>query len=94
MNINTGKALKTLKGEDYTADKEPLTIGKVIAEALAGDETGGKYKLYTLADKAFNSKTMEVDAPDLALIKNAVEKCKTYNNLIIGQTLGILEESK
>lgn len=95
MKISTNKVIKALNGEDYKApDNTPLTLGKVIAEGLANDTTSGKHKLYILAEKAYNSKTMEVDSADLALIKKSIEACKTYNTIILGQALGLLEEVK
>ncbi len=71
-----------------------IIVGMVVAEALAGDRTGGKMKLFLLAQKAFDEAELEVDAADLALIKRAVEQCTSYNNVIVGQALAALEEAK
>ncbi len=91
MQIQANKVVTTLSGKPYTSDGKELTVGNVIAEALAGDTTGGKFKLYTLAQKFWNEPEVEVDAADLGLIKTAVENTKTYNNIIIGQVLGLLQ---
>ncbi len=95
MKILADTVLKTLKGEPYqTADKTDLLLGQVLAETLATDQTSGKFKLYTLAQKLFSDKIVEVDAADLSLIKQALEKTTSYNNIIIGQALGMLEDVK
>lgn len=94
MKINTGATVNTLKGEPYTIDGSPLTVGQVIAEALAVDKTGGKMKLYALSDKCYNNASVEVDAADLALIKKAVTDSQAYNNIVNGQVLVVLEAVK
>lgn len=93
MKINTGKVLMTLKGEPYQADGQDLTVGHVLAEALAGLDAGGKMKLFILAQKCYGAQEVEMDEVDLGLTKKAVEACKTYNNLIVGQALLALEAS-
>ncbi len=94
MKIETGKIINNLKKEPYKDGDINLTVGMVIAEALAGDRTGGKMKLFLLAQKAFDNETIEVDAADLGLIKHAVEQCVSYNNVIVGQALAAIEEAK
>lgn len=85
--------MNTLKGEPYTVDNLPLTVGQVIAEALAVDKTGGKMKVYALANKCFNNASVEVDGADLVMIKRAVNDSTAYNNIINGQVLMALESS-
>lgn len=92
MKINTSQKVLTLKGDAYKNGTTDLTIGGVIAEALAASQEGNKMKLYTLAQRAFSEETMDVDDADISLIRKALEKCTTYNNIIIGQTLLALEK--
>jgi len=94
MKISTGTVLKTLKGENYKEGEDNLTLGRVIAEAFSSDQSGGKMKMFLLAEKAFKEKEIDVDAADLTLIKKAVEGCKSYNNLVTGQALVLLENVK
>lgn len=95
MQIDSKKQLLTLTGKTYeTPEKEPLTLGMVIAEALASSETAGKMKSYILAKKFYDQTSVEIDAADLSVIKKSVEACRSYNNLILGQTLSLLEEIK
>ena len=94
MKIKTGQKVLTLKGEPYKQGGEELKVGHVIAESLAGDRTGGKMKMYLLAQKAYDEEEMEVDAADLSLIKKSVSECTSYNNVIVGQVLAALEEIK
>lgn len=94
MQLNAGIVLKTLNNQPYkTEDGEDLFIGKVIADALAVEKTGGKMKLYALAEKCYSGDTFETDASDLLLMKKAVEE-GPYNNIILGQTLLALEDVK
>lgn len=94
MKINASAPILTLKGEPYKLDDNALTLGQVCAEALASDKTGGKMKLYTLSDKLFKGGEVEVDAADLAMIKRAVNDSPSYNNIINGQALLLLEDVK
>ncbi len=92
MKIETTKVLKTLSGENYTSDGKDLTLGLVLAEAIATYEIGGKMKAYVLANKLYNStEDIELDEADLSLVKKALESCKAYNTLIVGQALLALE---
>lgn len=92
MTIDTSKKILTLKGDVYKHGGTDLTVGAVIAEALATSNEGEKTKLYSLAQKSFSEKSIEVDEADFLLIKNALKKCAVYNNIIIGQTLLDLEK--
>ena len=94
MQLDTGLVIKTLTGEAYKTDKKSLTLGDVIAEGLATDQSGGKMKMYLLAEKCYSGKKIERDQADLSIIKKSVEECKTYNNLILGQALLLLENVK
>lgn len=97
MKVILTQTINNLKGIPYlTAENESMTLGHIIAEALATSEIGGKMKLYALAQKSFAEKEMDVDSADLKLIKDCVDKCKTYNHnaLILGQALTLLEDVK
>jgi len=97
MKIDCSQEIHTLKGIPFKdAEGKNLTLGDVIAEVLAMDEVGGKMKLFTLAQKAYGSGDMEVDAADLSLIKKSFEKTKAYNGnaLVLGQAQKMLEEVK
>lgn len=96
MKIEAGKILKTLKGQDFQlSEGVPLTLGDVIAEAVASDATGGKFKMWSLAVSASKGEDFDVDVADLALIKTALNNCKSYggqNIAVIGQAIGMLED--
>jgi len=97
MKIDYSKKINTLAGKPYQVENGvDLTLGDIVAEALATDQTGGKMKLYSLAQTAFKKGVSEVDSADLVLIKKAVADCKSYNGnaLILGQSLELLEEVK
>lgn len=94
MQLDSSIVVNTLTGKPYQGDGEDLIIGKVIAESLATDQTGGKMKMYALAEKCYSGDIFEVDVADLILMKKSVEECKSYNNIILGQTLLALEAVK
>lgn len=92
MKINTKTTLKDLKGDVIkNIDQTDFLVGDAIGNILVTDETAGKYKLYTLAQKFAVEDEVEVDGPDLVMIKKAVEDTKRYNALVAGQILQILE---
>lgn len=95
MQIDPKQVLKGLAGKQYeTPDKEPLTLGMVVAEALGTSPVAGKMKSYVLAQKFWNDEKIELDAADVTLVRNAIESCTSYNNLVLGQALVLLEASK
>lgn len=91
MKINAQAPVKTLAGENYKSGDKDISVGSVIADILAQDQTGGKMKLYSLAKRFFDDKEVEIDEADAALVKKAVEESKSYNNIIIGQILLLLK---
>lgn len=96
MNIPVKDVLVSLDKTPLVSGEEkiPMTVGSAIANILLPAKEGGKMKLYSLADKAFNNKTLEVDEADLALIKKLVEENELYTSLVTGQLLIILENVK
>ena len=92
MKINAKQPVLTLKGEQYKSGEEGVTVGSVISDILATDQTGGKMKLFILAKKFYEEKEVELDEADISLVKKAVESCKGWNNVILGQILTILEK--
>lgn len=95
MHINASLKIKTLKGEPFKTVDGDMTLGVVLAEVFANDKTGGKMKMYALAQKFSKGGKVEVDAADLAMIKKAVESSQVqWNNIIMGQALELLEQVK
>lgn len=94
MRVNTAALVRNLKGEAYQADGKDLTVGAVLAEALASVDIGGKMRLFVLAQKCYQQGEVEMDDVDLGLTVKAVEACKAYNNIIIGQALLALDAAQ
>ncbi len=93
MKINTTIELKQLDGKVLKNEvNEPVKLGKILANIIVSNETGGKMKLYELGTKLYQKDEVEVDSSDLILLKGAVETCKLYNALILGQCALILNE--
>lgn len=91
--IDLTTVLVNLKGDEFKGDdQKPFTLGEFLSAVLSVAPEGGKMKLYSLAKRAATEKTIELDTSDLAIIKQAVENSKGYNNVLSGQALEILEK--
>lgn len=91
MKIQVNDPILTLQGEPYTiGNNETLTLGMVLAEALATSIEGGKMKCFLLAQKCYAGKDFDADTADLAIMRKALESLTNSpysNNLISGQAL-------
>lgn len=95
MKINTKTKFKSFKGEEIKNGDKAFTFGEAIANILLDSKTGGKYKMYSLAERFHESKGgVEIDDADLTLVRDAVENTGLYNNLINGQILKYLSKLK
>lgn len=95
MIIKTNTVLKNLKGVDLkNADGEVVTLGEALGNVLLSAKEQGKMKLYVLAQKCANNKSVEVDEADLALVKRAVSTSEIYGALVLGQCEILLDEVK
>jgi len=94
MNIPVKDVLVDFEKKPLMAGEEKMTVGSAVANILMAATEGGKMKLYTLAQKAYSDKSLDVDESDLSLIKKAVETNTSYTNLVTGQLLIILENVK
>lgn len=95
MKVKCNVALKTLSGETFKDGVDDLLLGLAIANCLSYSEVGGKMKCFDLAKKFYSQKVVEIDASDLKLVKDIVEKNKIYtNNVLTGSILSLLEEVK
>lgn len=96
MKIDLKQPIKDLAGKPIiNPDKTDFTFGQALSEILVSADTGGKMKLFTLAQKIYTEKQIEVDEADFKLIKDSVEQTKAYTNAIVaGQILVYLEGLK
>lgn len=95
MKINTKEAIRDIKGKTVLLpNKEEFTFGEALANILLDSKSGGKMKMYSLAQRLYNDKIVEVDLSDISLIKEAVEGSQNYNNLVLGQVLVYLNGLK
>lgn len=91
MKIDTKIVLKDLSGKDIVSDGKEFTLGHALSNILVSAKEGGKMKLFTLAIKLHQEKSVEVDESDLAMIKTAVRSTESYTALISGQCELLLE---
>lgn len=96
MKINLKTTIKNFKGEPLQdQEKKELTLGEVLSNILISDKTGGKMKLFVLAKKFYEQDSIDLDASDLALVKNAVKTSDIYAGaLVIGQVELLLNDLK
>jgi regulator of RNase E activity RraB len=93
MKIKSKEVLKTLDDKPLMwTDKVEYTIGMALSNILLETKTGGKMKLFLLAQDLYKGKEIEVDNADLVLIKDAVERTEMHNNLVNGQLLMALNK--
>lgn len=92
MKINTKQTIKTLQGVAMKSGDGDFTVGEALGNLLANSETGGKLKLFILAQKFANQDEVDLDDADLSLVKNIVEDTKA-SALVIGQLLLLLEKT-
>lgn len=90
MKINASEKVLNLKGEAFKNGTEDVMVGNVIADILSVSKAGGKMKMYALAQKFFQGGDVEIDAADMALVKNAVESTEGYSNVVLGFILTFL----
>jgi hypothetical protein len=99
--IITTSPILDLSGKPIKGSLDPekgmegfFTIGEAVSTMLVGAQEGGKMKLFILAQKFYNEPEIELDSADLSLVRGAVEKSTTYNALVIGQILVLLDSLK
>jgi hypothetical protein len=86
MKLDLNKQLKNLKGEVI---ENSVTMGELLGDRIAGSNTKDTIKWLHWAISLSNKEPIEVDKSDLIKIKDFVENCQQFNNLIAGR---ILEE--
>lgn len=89
MKIQAKNKIKGLDGKDLD-----LTVGQAISNILVSSETGGKMKLFVLAQKFYNDNVVDIDAADVELTKNTIESSKVYTALVSGQLLVLIDSLK
>ncbi len=94
MKINTSTIICDLKGKAIKNGAEDFTLGDALSNILVSSKTGGKMKLYVLATKLAQEKTVDVDDADFKMIKDCCEQSEAYTPLISGQLLLLLEDLK
>lgn len=97
MIIKSNDTIKDLAGKDIPSmDKEgfPFTVGNALSNILVNCDQGGKMKMFLMAQDFYKEKDVDLDAVDMAIVKQAIETSKLYNNLVLGQLLVTIENAK
>lgn len=92
MKINLKETLKGLDGKDLKSGEKVLLVGEVLGNIIISSKMNGKMKIFSLAQKAYNDKVIDLDDADKALIKNILEADDSHSALATGQLLVLLEK--
>lgn len=100
MKINFGIELKAINGEPLldaeSKEAKVITLGVVTTNALLApvQEDSGvqKAKKYKLAIKTVDEKELDLEAEDIAMIKECIGK--GYAPLVVGQCFDILDNKE
>lgn len=79
--INLGKQLKNFDGENLG-----ITVGQALSKIIV-QEKGDPLRYFTMGQKFFNDKSIEIEPADLEILKKAVGSNEVYNALVNGQIL-------
>lgn len=88
--IHTNTVLKNFKDEPLKLDNEELTVGAVISSILGG-KVSNQQKGWELGKKFATQDTVELKAEDVVFIQKELESQSTWNAIVSGQVIEILE---
>lgn len=95
MQYDFNKPLQNLAGDPVLDEKDkPLTIGKVLGNALVSGAKGDALKFWGWGQKLYNAQKIDLDKSDHRTIKDFIEQCETITILAKGQMLEILAATK
>lgn len=100
MKINNQETLKDLNGDivkDSSNNNAPITVGKAIAGILTTPKQNSNFdplKAYTLAQKFYSDKEVDLDEADMISLKKEIKENKGSHVVISGQLLKILNNIK
>lgn len=92
MKIEANRALTNFDGKPLQNGAEEFKVGHALANILVSAQANGKMKMFVLAKRFYDEKSVELDDADLSLVKKLVEETAVYNTLVTGQILLLLEK--
>lgn len=73
-------------------DGTPFIVGQIISAILKGrSQSPDPLKDWSLALRFWNENEVTLDIADTAFLKEAIRTTKTFNSIVTGQLLAILE---
>lgn len=90
LKINTKKVLTNFKGEELNDGQNPVQIGGVIANILAG-QTSNPALAWVLGKKFACDDEVDLKAEEVSFVKKCMSENKQISSMILGQILEILE---
>lgn len=93
MKIDAAQPIKDLSGEPVVdANQEGITVGVVIARALAQTESNDPVRSYVLAQKFFAEESIDdLNDSDVEFVTMQLKKQKLFHPFVIGQILTALK---
>lgn len=94
MKLDTTAKIVNLNGEPIKDVDGEVTVGKIVAGALANSKSkSDPIKLLVLAERFYREKSVDLDEVDLELV-NTVMKDSDFVPLIKGQILRTLKNTE
>lgn len=98
MKVDLNQVLANFDGVVLRDGEKLATLGRICGNAMMAappdDRSSGelKHKRFKIAEKCFKGGEVELEAEDIALIKEWVGKA--FNPMVVGQTYEMLEGSR
>jgi hypothetical protein len=95
MKLNFNFNFKGLDGKEVLdAKQEPVHAGKTLAQFISATNSGNSIKLWDWALKIYNDKPLEVDATDIDVLSELINKGETLTILAKAQLMSVIGEAK
>ncbi len=97
MKINTKTVLIGLDGGNLKMNDKDLTLGDAVSNLLLGERDKNPFnplEAYLLAMDFYGKNQVEVNTYTLSKLQELIEPSKSFNTIVIGQVLFLLQEAK
>lgn len=96
MKIDLKKKILNFKKEVIKSPDGDLTLGEVLSNVALNEKTGGKMKLFVLAQELYTKDEINLDKADFELLRKAIENSRPEElaTIVAGQILVYFSELK
>lgn len=96
MKLNTNTSIKNLDGDEVTVnrdgERDALTYGDVITNAVLSRRTGDKAKQFSLGTRIYEGGEVDLTDDEVSFIIDALDDDNQYTSLVTGQIIDSLEQ--